>query len=504
MRPLSHTEKILRTTDQVFAALSFGTLIAGGLQSGTTLFGESRRFAALTQIAKSPVSKLLIPLGLVATAYQIFRSAGRLATGTSERKAADSLMIAGAVCTGLTAFGRLHWAVGTVIDGFDLLLTGLEYREGQVSGQAVLLQIGLTLLFGFNSTRKGLPPPRKIGAILDEGIPTDSPLRQIAETHAEMNQRPLRDLDFRESLPMIREMASDVSGRLRKAQLDLLSDNKPDIQSMADSVTLWSLLKEIDAIDSSLVGRLIIDNEMEKAFHRITLAVGDERKKRRAQIRILPPTLEPSPFPYQRSSSNGATVYLIPKPNQRVAVLGDVAGSRTAELAELGHTAIHIDRDHQFLSMSRSAVRRRFLNNGNGEAEARIQYVEDDWFNAARDPSYRANYVEAYFPLNITDVPQRGHSGREPDLVRFVEMTAAKLAPGPDGKAVFIISEQEEIMQDMVRLIREEPSLRRRFEILEEYHGAVSEHPIVGGHGTLYTPGQVVSWIVFRPRYQNS
>ena len=170
-------------------------------------------------------------------------------------------------------------------------------------------------------------------------------------------------------------------------------------------------------------------------------------------------------FPYERARRpDGSPVYRIPEPNQRVVVLGDVRGTRTAELASQGHRVTHIDRNPTYLRMTRNAVLRDLKERHINDGETRVQFVEDDWFNGEKDGSYRANYVEAYHPINENptpngpgDVPRRGNSHRAAELSGFIDMTLSKLAPGRNGKGVFIISEQREVIEDMAKVVRADP-----------------------------------------------
>ncbi len=148
------------------AAASLGTVALGaGLVQRGSEFIYKRSFAPLAgQIASHRAFGVAAPIGLGVMAYNAVRSVQRLLTGTSEDRWADGMMIGGALCGGLSIlggvvplFGRYgKWVrgiaatAGLVLDSADLIHVGWRWQAGQVSTGDLLLQAGLTLVFGFD------------------------------------------------------------------------------------------------------------------------------------------------------------------------------------------------------------------------------------------------------------------------------------------------------------------------------------------------------------------
>jgi len=185
--------------------------------------------------------------------------------------------------------------------------------------------------------------------------------------------------------------------------------------------------------------------------------------------------------------------FILPDPGMKVAVLGDVCGARTFQLAVDGHHAVHIDWDPQYLGFSQRGVS-RYIKVLRGEGlfsgEPSIEWIQGDWFETQAN----ADFVEAYFPLSISDLPRRGQEGREPALVNFLNRAVhTKLAP--QGRGIFIISEQPDIVKDLAEIVRRDP----RWELVEEEYMRHYQ-PLVGGHGGLSLDrAEGMSWILYRP-----
>jgi len=196
-------------------------------------------------------------------------------------------------------------------------------------------------------------------------------------------------------------------------------------------------------------------------------------------------------FPYRRSADGR---YEIPGFHEKVVVLGDVAGPRTLELAAQGHQVVHIDRDPFFLNVSKRAVPRlaaALMREGKLKREIKVQYVEGDWYDTREE----ANYVEAFYPLTVGDV-SRDPLERNSELKDFLQRAVhSKLAPGREGKGVFIISEYPNLIEEISEIIRQDPD----FEVLEVQHDQTS-HPIIGGHSAVQPDGKA-SWVIYRRQF---
>lgn len=197
---------------------------------------------------------------------------------------------------------------------------------------------------------------------------------------------------------------------------------------------------------------------------------------------------EPSPVPYLRDADG---FFQLPNPGMTVAILGDVGGTRSIELARQGHHSIHFERDADMLEMAErlfGAFREELLESAPMGDVPLAEFRQGDWFQT----SARADRVEAYYPLHIGDVPRAESPEFHPALRNFLDRAMlSKIAPGGSG---FVVSEFSELIQGLEQVVREDPQL----ELVEAQYG-VYRLPLVGGFGVTHKHGNA-SYLVFRQK----
>lgn len=147
-----------------------GIAMAGGLVQKASHFIYKKSFSPLAgRIASHRALRWAAPVGMIAMGYNAVRCTKRLISGTSDDVWADRLMIGGAVCGVASMVGRFNpmlraWAAfaGLAIDAVNLVHVGWQWHEGQVSAGDLLLQAGLTLIFGFD--RETIQEARRTGS----------------------------------------------------------------------------------------------------------------------------------------------------------------------------------------------------------------------------------------------------------------------------------------------------------------------------------------------------
>ncbi|MFO1462924.1 MAG: hypothetical protein U1F66_04045 [bacterium] len=200
-----------------------------------------------------------------------------------------------------------------------------------------------------------------------------------------------------------------------------------------------------------------------------------------------PPLLGASPT-YRRGPEGH---FELPRRGMTVAVLGDIGGVRTFELARSGHYPVHIERDGDMLEM---AERLFAVNAAEAGLEARSlaggrSFLQGDWY----DTAVNGDRVEAYFPLHSGDVPPRNSPNRGPAMDLFLQRALlSKLGAGGAG---FVISEVRPIIEDLARAVLRRPDLE-----LEEVVYDRQRLPLVGGFAAGSYFREPSSWLTFRRR----
>ncbi len=147
----------LLTTDLLSSAVGGAALLGGLVQKGSAFVAEKTGSVRAGAVSNHRLLKRTAPLGIAVMGYNALRSTGRLLTGTSQDIWADSLMIGGALCGVAALVGRLNPVTrrvaaifGMALDFADIAHVGWQYRQGQVSTHELVIQLGLTLIFGFD------------------------------------------------------------------------------------------------------------------------------------------------------------------------------------------------------------------------------------------------------------------------------------------------------------------------------------------------------------------
>jgi len=180
---------------------------------------------------------------------------------------------------------------------------------------------------------------------------------------------------------------------------------------------------------------------------------------------------EPNP-PYRLSPAGR---FDLPRPAMTVAVLGDVGGVRTMELAQQGHHPVHIDIDSDMLYLAQRLTRARLQESAPEEPAITDSgtFIIGDWF----DTAVNADRVEAYFPLHEGDVPARPSPERVVAMDAFLHgALVSKLAGGGAG---FVISEVPAIIEDLAAAVTRDAGL----ELVHVGFGQKAQ-PLVGGFGS--------------------
>ncbi len=187
--------------------------------------------------------------------------------------------------------------------------------------------------------------------------------------------------------------------------------------------------------------------------------------------------------PYQKGAQGR---FALPRPAMSVAVLGDVGGQRTLELARQGHYPIHIERDGDMLELAERLTRMELDKENRPEDSG--TFILGDWF----DTIVNADRVEAFFPLHEGDVPPRDTPHRAKAMDQFLQLGLVSKLAG-DG-AGFVISEVPKIIDDLAAAVRRDPNL----ELVLLAHGQ-KQQPVVGGYGNEPFKGGH-SYMTFRRR----
>jgi hypothetical protein len=198
------------------------------------------------------------------------------------------------------------------------------------------------------------------------------------------------------------------------------------------------------------------------------------------------PKAENFPYLYQENGS-----FQLPY-KMTVVVLGDVAGSRTFELARQGHHVIHIEWNEsnlleaeRWINLRAEGARKR-----NEELpQLSITYQLGDWY----ETSAEAHLVEAYYPLHLLDIPVRLGPARDSALKEFLAK-ALNSKLGPQGRGVYVVSEFDEIVRDLARLVKQDPALELLEKVYQQPHP-----PLVGGFGK-FSFSMRHSWLLYRRR----
>jgi hypothetical protein len=181
--------------------------------------------------------------------------------------------------------------------------------------------------------------------------------------------------------------------------------------------------------------------------------------------------------------------YGLPREGMEFAVLGDVAGKRTFQLASEGHSVLHIDWDPSVLISTEEVVATfkeaaKLRGKLNGQ-ELRMRFVNANWY----ETTAQADRVEAFYPLDRPDVPPPGDSRREGVLRTFVQQALlTKLKPGGAG---FVVSEDWMLIDNLAEIISREPGLELAETAIER-----QKPPIVGGYGVSWYSVRH-SWLIF-------
>lgn len=158
------------------------TALAGGLIGQGVASLYQRKGIEIGARMQHAVVKAPRVLAKVSLAYNSLSAGQRLVTGESKNQLGDLLLIAGSFA-GFTAVSEMvpskirliAAAVGMAVDLVDLAVVGWQYKAGQVSGETILLQIGLTFFFGID--RKMIGALKKTAAEPVKIIPERVALR---------------------------------------------------------------------------------------------------------------------------------------------------------------------------------------------------------------------------------------------------------------------------------------------------------------------------------------
>jgi hypothetical protein len=184
--------------------------------------------------------------------------------------------------------------------------------------------------------------------------------------------------------------------------------------------------------------------------------------------------------------------FWIPSSSQKVVILGDTPGARSAELVLQGHEVLHIDRDLEYLEEARRRVTNAALDaqeKGISVPLVRAKILKENWNQVKEE----ADFVEAYYPLDFRDIPLRGLE-REVALRMFLDRALnSKIKP---GGVAFMVSEHENIIEDLESIISRDP----RLELIETRFSE-DDPPLIGGFGVLPKTGLMRhSWLVYRKK----
>lgn len=157
------------------AALGFWSALGGGAIQKVSRFLHKKTLSPfLGRVAGHRFFSLLAPIGILSIGYNALQAGKRLSAGKSDDRLADRIMVGAALC-GIVSMVRrfnprlrgLAALVGLALDAADLTRVGWKWKEGQVSTGDLLLQAGLTLMFGLDRESRaavmGLKVPRGTG-----------------------------------------------------------------------------------------------------------------------------------------------------------------------------------------------------------------------------------------------------------------------------------------------------------------------------------------------------
>jgi hypothetical protein len=192
-------------------------------------------------------------------------------------------------------------------------------------------------------------------------------------------------------------------------------------------------------------------------------------------------------FPYVKLPDG---TFAMARPNMTVAVLGDVGGIRTFELASQGHHVMHIDYSPLTMLLAQDMVQSLTMQarrEGKLMSDPQVTFLQKDWYQVHSE----ADLVEAFFPLTGGDLPMRGSPSRVVALKNFLSLAMnSKLSP--KGSA-FVISEQKEIIEELAQIIREDA----RLELLERKFNE-NKPPLIGGFSKNRGTFELDHWLVYR------